>query len=749
RRTVPPPIYEELQELVAQLQAAPQQSNVARMDSYRVPKIPPFLIKDSVIWFIQVEATVETARITDQKTRAHYVIMSLDAEAIACCRDLIAEPDESESYTKLKQRIIENVSASAESQLRQLIKGQVLTSGKPSQILSRLRNLNTDKRCDDAVLKTVFFEHLSPHIRDILAISECADLDFVRGPTNPRVNGQSPRDVLFPDLKGRRLIDSQNNVYVSGIIKSVPQLAISTVNPSTKFASILSEFPEITGLEQATPNCSSDVCHHIITTGPPVSERPTRLNPVKAAKAKFQQLIEAGICHPICGNYRRLNAITVSNKFPVPHLHGCSSNLRGKRQIFRALGDLEFVFAFIDDILIASTSLKDHEAQLRIVLQRLKKFYLRLNRRRRLRKCLISAKRVWPTRLDAAETRIVCDASYFAIGAALKQRLDDSHHPETTVVHLQFTTRIEYLSGNDNIVADSLSRIEAIRLPTEIKLNELAQQQEQDRNYGLSANLLNFLTDLIRLIRQRYVWPNIHRDIVKWYKDCLDCQQSKITRHVQLNLEKFIAPDGRYEHVHMDLIGPLSKSDGYKYCIDRFSRWPVAIPLKDTEAITVAQFYDNWVANFGAPKTLTTDQASCTSSADRQRIRTTAYHPASNDMIERWHRSLKAAIMCHANNGWSRILSTVLLDLRTHIRFDIGAFLAEFVYGTMLRVPEEFVLPDDFTPNPKMFIEEFREHMRKVKPISVEHKHKKRAFVFKDLYSCSHIFLRVGGTKER
>ena len=86
--------------------------------------------------------------------------MSLDAEAIACCRDLIAKPDDIELYMKLKQRIIENFLASAESQLRQLIKGQVLTSGKPSQILGRLRNLNADKRCDDAVVKAIFREHL-------------------------------------------------------------------------------------------------------------------------------------------------------------------------------------------------------------------------------------------------------------------------------------------------------------------------------------------------------------------------------------------------------------------------------------------------------------------------------------------------------------------------------------------------------------------------------------------------------------
>ncbi|KYM95862.1 Pro-Pol polyprotein, partial [Cyphomyrmex costatus] len=131
-----------------------------------------------------------------------------------------------------------------------------------------------------------------------------------------------------------------------------------------------------------------------------------------------------------------------------------------------------------------------------------------------------------------------------------------------------------------------------------------------------------------------------------------------------------------------------------------------------------------------------------------QRIRTTAYHPASNGIIERWHKSFKAAIMCHANDKWARVLSTILLGLRTHVRLDTDASPAEFVYGTTLRVPGEFILPDDFTPNPHIFIEEFREYMRNVKPVPVDHRHKKHAFLFKDLYSCTHVFLRVGHVKK-
>jgi len=54
-----------------------------------------------------------------------------------------------------------------------------------------------------------------------------------------------------------------------------------------------------------------------------------------------------------------------------------------QRQIFRTLGDLEFVFAFIDDIFIASET-PEEQRHLRTVFQRLKQFCLRLN----VEKCL-------------------------------------------------------------------------------------------------------------------------------------------------------------------------------------------------------------------------------------------------------------------------------------------------------------------------------------------------------------------------
>ena len=108
-------------------------------------------------------------------------------------------------------------------------------------------------------------------------------------------------------------------------------------------------------------------------------------------------------------------------------------------------------------------------------------------------------------------------------------------------------------------------------------------------------------------------------------------------------------------------------------------------------------------------------------------------------MIERWHRSPKAAIMCHFDGEWLRSLSTVLFGHRTNV-LDVGASPAKFVFGTILRIPGEFVLLEDFSPYPHVFLQEFRDHMRRVKPVPVAHKFKRKVFVFKELNTCSHVF---------
>jgi transposase InsO family protein len=197
-----------------------------------------------------------------------------------------------------------------------------------------------------------------------------------------------------------------------------------------------------------------------------------------------------------------------------------------------------------------------------------------------------------------------------------------------------------------------------------------------------------------KLVAQCFTWLGVRKDCRTWAHAHQSCQRSKVSRRTVTPLGNFTLPAAHFLHVHIDLVGPLPTSAGNTYCltaIDRFTRWPDVIPIPDITADTMAcALLTGWISRFGCPQTITTDQGqqfesqlfqSLAKMCGSQLSRTTAHHPAANGLVECFHLTLKAVIMCYADQQWTEALPLVFLGICMSFKGNLQASVSELVYG--------------------------------------------------------------------
>ncbi|GBM01908.1 Retrovirus-related Pol polyprotein from transposon 412 [Araneus ventricosus] len=152
----------------------------------------------------------------------------------------------------------------------------------------------------------------------------------------------------------------------------------------------------------------------------------------------------------------------------------------------------------------------------------------------------------------------------------------------------------------------------------------------------------------------------------------------------------------------LDILGPFHvTTKGNRYVLvlmDYFTKWAEAIP--DQEALTVAEeLVRSWTSCYGVPMILHSDQGTNFNSAlftelckllGILKTRTTALHPESDDMVERFNRMIlnyPSLFVSRNQTDWDTHLPLFLLTYRSVEHEVTGLPPAEMLFGRMLRLP--------------------------------------------------------------
>ena len=116
-------------------------------------------------------------------------------------------------------------------------------------------------------------------------------------------------------------------------------------------------------------------------------------------------------------------------------------------------------------------------------------------------------------------------------------------------------------------------------------------------------------------VQIRYYWPGYGKDVEEWCKSCQICQERKNppTKNIP-PLTNIDTGTGPFEQIALDILKLPVTERGNEFILlieDYFSKWIEAFPLKRTIAPSVAQcLLNGWVARFGCPLTILSDQGS-------------------------------------------------------------------------------------------------------------------------------------------
>ena len=208
-------------------------------------------------------------------------------------------------------------------------------------------------------------------------------------------------------------------------------------------------------------------------------------------------------------------------------------------------------------------------------------------------------------------------------------------------------------------------------------------------------------------LSKHYWWPRMRRDIAHWCWACLTCASRSVGSPVRPPLIP-IPVGGPFDRVGVDVLQLPRTRNGNKYAvvfIDYLTKWPEVFATADQTAPTIAKLLvEGVISRHGLPHQLLSDRGPCFLSKlllgiceciGVKKVNTSAYHPQSDGLVERFNRTLTDMLVKSVAPGtmeWDERLPYVLFAYRAALQTSTGESPFFLLYGRDPQLPSEAVL---------------------------------------------------------
>lgn len=212
---------------------------------------------------------------------------------------------------------------------------------------------------------------------------------------------------------------------------------------------------------------------------------------------------------------------------------------------------------------------------------------------------------------------------------------------------------------------------------------------------------------VLSILRRRFYWMGMARDVKSWTGECLECVVGKAGPPVTAPLQPIVS-SYPWEVVALDYLSLGRPADTHQYVLvmtDLFSRYAVAVPTKDQTAQTTAKaIWTSLIQPFGCPERFLTDRGGAFESAVMHQLcalygctksRTTPYHPQGNGACERFNRtllSLLSTLDAEVQIQWGGRLPALVQAYNNTVHCSTGMTPYFVLFGRHARLPVDLCL---------------------------------------------------------